>query len=97
MTDTPDIPSQDQQINDSLALWQLIQVGDLIQVEANLLSDEGRPQLRSNRYYEVVAKSDGSNGHYGFYVQSDLTNEVIEVFAGFVMDYQRAATPPHHA
>lgn len=97
MPKTPEPPSQDQQLNDSLALWQLIQIGDLVQVEANLLSDEGSPQLRSNRYYEVIGKSDGSNGHYSLYVQSDLTDEVVEVFTGFLLDYQKASTPPHHA
>jgi len=97
MPNTPEPPPQDQQINDSLALWQSIQIGDLIQVEANLLSDEGSPQLRSNRYYEVIGKSDGANGHYCFFVQSDLTDEVVEVFPGFVQDYRQASSPPHHA
>lgn len=97
MPRSPETPPQEQQVNDSLSLWQALRLGDLIRVEANLLSDEGNTQLCSNRYYEVIGKSDGSNGHYCFYVQSDLTDEVVEVFPGFVLDYQRSSTPPHHA
>lgn len=84
---------QDEQLNDALTLWQLIDIGDRIQLEARLVI-EGRTQLEADRYYEVAGKSDA---HHSFYVQSDLTGEVVEVFPGFVADYRSSRTPPHHA
>lgn len=92
MSEQPAAP-QDEQLNDALTLWQLIGIGDRIQLEARLIIAD-RTQLEADRYYEVVGKSDD---HHSFYVESDLTGEVVEVFPGFVADYQSACTPPHHA
>lgn len=89
--------AQHDQVNDSLSLWQLIELGDRVRLEASLLSEDGDLQLRSDRYYEVIGKSSAEDSHHCLYIQSDITNEVIEVFPGFVADYQRAETPPYHA
>ena len=88
---------QHEQVNDSLSLWQLIELGDRVRLEASLLSVEGDLQLRSDRYYEVIGKSAVDDSHHSLYIQSDITGEVVEVFPGFVADYQRAETPAHHA
>jgi len=84
---------QDEQLNDALSLWQLIEIGDYVQLEARLVIED-RVQLESDRYYEVVGKS---SAHHSFYVQSDLTGEVVEVFPGFITDYQGGRTPLHQA
>ncbi|WP_432695177.1 hypothetical protein ACQUQP_11525 [Marinobacterium sp. YM272] len=89
--------AQHEQVNDSLSLWQLIELGDRVRLEASLLSVDGDLQLRSDRYYEVIGKSSLEDSHHCLYIQSDITGEVVKVFPGFIADYQRAETPPHHA
>lgn len=89
--------AQHDQVNDSLSLWHLIEIGDRVRIEASLLSVEGDLQLRSDRYYEVIGKSAPDARHHSLYVQSDITGEVIELFPGFVADYLRAEEPAHHA
>ncbi|TCK09119.1 hypothetical protein [Marinobacterium mangrovicola] len=89
--------AQHDQVNDSLSLWHLIEIGDRVRIEASLMSVEGDLQLRADRYYEVIGKSAVDAPHHSLYVQSDITGEVIELFPGFVADYQRAQEPAHHA
>lgn len=70
--------TQEEQLNDALSLWRLIHIGDQIQLEAPLVI-HNRAQLDADLYYEVIGKSDD---HHSFYVQSNLTGEVVEVFPG---------------
>lgn len=92
MSEYLEVP-QEEQLNDALTLWQLIEIGDRVQLEARLLIAD-RIQLEADRYYEVVGKS---RAHHSFYVQSDLTGEVVEVFPGFITDYQGGRSPLHQA
>ena len=95
MAEPKDAP-QEQQVNDSLSLWQLIQLGDSVRLEADLVV-EGKTLLSVRRYYEVIGKSSPEDAFHCLYVQSDLTGEVVELFPGFIADYRSPDEPPHQA
>ncbi len=82
----------EQHLSDSRVLWNLIQVGDLVALEADLIIDH-RLQLRRDHYYLVISKADAAAIRPVLYVESDLTGELVEVYPGFISDYKSSLTP----
>ena len=77
-------------------LWHEIDIGDLIMLEGDLHRDD-RLQLVARHPYQVLAKMHGVSGAQRFIVQSDFTDEVIEVYPAQLCSYQEAVSPVFHA
>jgi len=77
----------------SIELWSVINVGDEIELEADLI-EEGRVKLHGNRFYKVLAKTDaqGESHFAAFTVQSEVDDQLIKVAPAFVCNYR---TNPH--
>lgn len=77
-------------------LWREIDIGDLIMLEGDLHRND-RLQLLAKHPYQVLAKMNGASGSQRFIVQSDKTDEVIEVYPAQLCSYQEAQVPVFHA
>lgn len=75
-------------LNSTTELWAAIQVGDQIQLEADLI-EEGVVLLSGDRYYLVLAKIDKHEEAYfdAFVVQSNLADKLINISPAFVSSY----------
>lgn len=76
-------------INSTTELWAAINVGDMIQIEADLI-EEGVTILSCNRFYKVLAKIDRQNDAYfdAFVVQSNFTEQLINLSPAFITSYE---------
>ena len=81
--------------NSTTALWAAINVGDQIQLEADLI-EQGVRRLSKSKFYTVLAKVDSQGGAYfdAFVVESDLVNELVHVSPAFVCNYNKADHVP---
>jgi len=77
-------------------LWREIDIGDLIMLEGDLHL-RNRLQLQARHPYQVLCKMRGASGAQRFVVQSDQTQEVIEVYPAQLCSYQEAQGPVFHA
>jgi len=87
--------TSEQNLNDSHVMWNLIQVGDLVSLEADLIVNQTL-QLQRDHYYLVISKAEAGAVRPVFYVESDLTGELVEVYPGFISDYKPAMAPTSH-
>jgi|GEM_PF-801101 len=83
-------------ILESLHLWNEIDVGTLVQLEADLIDHNTRVLTRGH-LYEVLAKTDLSPCHPMFIVQSELTDELIELHPGLICNYVENPAQIYHA
>jgi len=75
-------------LNSTTELWAAIQVGDQIQLEADLI-EEGAVVLSSDRFYSVLAKIDKHEEAYfdAFVVQSNIADKLVNISPAFVSSY----------
>lgn len=84
-----------EDLNNTAALWAVISIGDLIQVEADV-EEEGVTLLKHSKKYTVLSKVD-SNGesHFdAFVVESELPGRLVYLSPAFVADYTSRDRPP---
>jgi hypothetical protein len=81
---------------ESLQLWNEIDVGSLVQLEADLI-DHNTLVLTRGHLYEVLAKTDLSPFHPMFVVQSELTEELIQLHPGLICNYLQNPHEIYHA
>ncbi len=81
---------------ESLQLWNEIDVGSLVQLEADLI-DHNTLVLTRGHLYEVLAKTDLSPCHPMFVVQSELTEELIQLHPGLICNYLQNPHEIYHA
>ncbi|MGB0734191.1 MAG: hypothetical protein ACPGPF_10505 [Pontibacterium sp.] len=72
-------------------VWNEIEVGDLIMLEADFY-DGGGLKLNAQRGYQVLTKSN-NNGLISLLVESDLTGDLIPVHPALVCSYQTCLVP----
>jgi len=77
-------------------LWREIDIGDLIMLEGDLHRDD-QLQLLAKHPYQVLAKMNGVSGAQHFIVQSDKTDQVVQVYPAQLCSYQEAQGPVFHA
>lgn len=75
--------------SESVELWSIINVGDDIELEADLI-EEGSVKLHGKRFYKVLAKTDaqGQSHFAAFTVQSEVDDQLIKVAPAFVCNYR---------
>lgn len=98
MSPRSDIPTDfvSDMMLESLHLWNDISVGALVQLEADLIDHNIRVLTRGH-LYEVLAKTDLSPFHPMFVVQSELTDELIQVHPGLICNYLDNPHAIYHA
>ena len=81
--------------NSTTALWSAINVGDQIQLEADLI-EQGVKRLSKSKLYTVLAKVDSQGEAYfdAFVVESDFVDELVHVSPAFVCNYNKADHVP---
>jgi len=94
-TDTP-VDFVSDMMLESLQLWHEIDVGALVQLEADLI-DHNHRVLTRGHLYEVLAKTDASPCQPMFVVQSELTDELVELHPGFICNYLENPHGIYHA
>lgn len=82
--------------NSTTALWSAIEVGDSIQLEADLI-EQGVKCLNRSTPYTVLAKVDSQGGAYfdAFVVESDLISGLVHVSPAFISNYNKPDEAPH--
>ena len=75
-------------------LWSGINVGDSIELEADIVR-EGEVLLSAGRAYQVVAKHGRDNGAQfdAFYVQTEERGELVAVSPAFIANYTLTDSP----
>ncbi|HSG03552.1 MAG TPA: hypothetical protein VLA39_07440 [Marinobacterium sp.] len=75
--------------NSNTELWTCINAGDEIELEADLIVG-GVTKLHGGRFYRVLAKTDsqGESHFTAFVVQSEITDELLQVAPAFVCNYR---------
>lgn len=83
-------PNNPEDLNTVTELWSLINVGDEIQLEADLLGGGKAVLLEAGHFYPVLAKTNtqGSAHFDAFIVESNLTSQLVAVSPAFVSNYQ---------
>lgn len=78
-----------EDVNSSTELWASINAGDEIELEADLI-EEGVAKLHSGRFYRVLTKIDsqGESHFAAFIVQSEVTDELVQVSPAFICNYR---------
>ena len=71
---------------DAQVIFSMLEVGDLILLEADVAID-GLRVLLENKTYEILVKQEHSPGNPVFIVQSPITNKLIEVHPSLVASY----------
>jgi len=80
---------------EALQLWKSIPIGSLVQLDADLF-DQEHQLLTRGRLYEVLAKIDGLYSPV-FIVESELTQELVELHAGLICNYLDRPGEVYHA
>lgn len=71
---------------DSVFFWNSLNPGDKIILDADLFLD-GEHQLHKDEAYEILAKMDRGASDMAFVVQSDITDDLVDVHPFLVSDY----------
>lgn len=78
-----------EDVNSTTELWSSLNPGDEIELEADLI-EEGVTKLHGGRFYRVLTKIDsqGESHFAAFVVQSEVTDELIQVSPAFICNYR---------